>query len=62
MVQLEISEQNKEQLLKLFKDIDFLQFGVSNFKFIQENVSQQEEGDYFFVPSEKLNYFLKLIE
>ena len=62
MVQLEISEQNKDQLLKLFKDIDYLQFGVSKFKFIQENGTQQEEGDYFFVPSEKLNYFLKLIE
>lgn len=62
LVQLEISEQNKAHLLKLFKDIDYLQFGVSNFKFIRENGNQKEEGDYFFVPSEKLNYFLKLIE
>ena len=36
-------------------------FGVSNFKFIQESGIQKEEGDYFFVPSEKLNYFQKLI-
>lgn len=62
LVQLEISEQNKEQLLNLFKDIDYVQFGVSKFKFIQENGNQEEEGDYFFVPSEKLNYFHKLIE
>lgn len=62
MIQLEISEQNKELLLNLFKEIDYIQFGVSNFKFVQENGRQQEEGDYFFVPSEKLNYFLKLVE
>ena len=61
MVQLEISEQNKEQLLNLFKELDYIQFGISNFKFIQENGSQKEEGDYFFVPSEKINYFQKLI-
>lgn len=61
MVQLEISEQNKESLLTLFKDIDYLQFGICNFKFIAESGTQKEEGDYFFVPSEKLNYFQKLI-
>ncbi len=61
MVQLEISEQNKEQILTLFKEIDYIQFGVSNFKFMQENGIQKEEGDYFFVPSEKINYFKKLI-
>ena len=61
MVQLEISDQNKDQLLHLFKELEYLQFGVSNFKFIQESGIQQEEGDYFFGPSEKLNYFQKLI-
>lgn len=62
MVQLEISEQNKVDLLKLFKELDYLQFGISNFKFIQEDGPQKEEGDYFFVPSEKINYFKKLLE
>jgi FkbM family methyltransferase len=62
MVQLEISDQNKEALLTLFKEIDYLQFGIVNFKFVQETGNQQEEGDYFFVPSEKLNYFNKLIK
>ena len=62
LVQLEISDQNKEQLLRIFKEIDYLQFGVSNFKFVQEEGAQQEEGDFFFVPSEKLNYFNKLIK
>jgi len=61
MVQLEISDQNKEALLALFKEIDYLQFGIVNFKFVQETGNQQEEGDYFFVPTEKLNYFQKLI-
>jgi hypothetical protein len=58
---LEISEQNKDHLLGLFKDLDYVQFGIANFKFIQENGNQHEEGDYFFVPNEKLNYFQKLI-
>jgi FkbM family methyltransferase len=61
LVQLEISEQNKDHLLGLFKDLDYVQFGIANFKFIQENGNQHEEGDYFFVPNEKLNYFQKLI-
>lgn len=62
LVQLEISKQNKELLLNLFKDIDYIQFGVSKFKFIQENGIQEEEGDYLFVPIEKVNYFQKLIK
>jgi FkbM family methyltransferase len=62
LVQLEISEQNSDHLLKLFQSIDYIQFGVCNFKFIQENGNQLEEGDFLFVPSEKLNYFKKLIE
>lgn len=62
LVQIEISEQNKEQLLHLFRDIEYIQFGVSKFKFIQENGNQEEEGDYLFVPIEKVNYFQKLIK
>ena len=62
LVQLEISEQNKDALLQMFKELDYLQFGINNFKFVEEKGHQNEEGDYFFVPSEKINYFKKLLE
>ena len=62
LVQIEISEQNKDALLQMFKELDYLQFGINNFKFVEEKGHQNEEGDYFFVPSEKINYFKKLLE
>jgi len=60
-VQLEISDQNREQLLQLFMDLDYLQFGIHDFHFVSEEGEQKEEGDYFFVPKEKLKTFQNYI-
>ena len=58
IVQIEISEENKENMLKLFTNLDYVQFGIKNFKFIQESGKQEEPGDYLFIPETKRNAFL----
>lgn len=60
-VQLEISEENRKQLLALFIELDYLQFGIYDAQFISEEGMQKEEGDYFFVPKEKLTVFKNYI-
>ena len=60
-VQLEISEKNKKQLLELFIELDYLQFGIYDAHFVSEEGLQKEEGDYFFVPKEKLKIFQNYI-
>ena len=57
-VQLEISSENKNDMLQLFARHGYQQYGISSYQFIKESGSQQEEGDYFFVPSERENDFL----
>jgi hypothetical protein len=57
-VQIEIAEKNLAEMLELFHSLNYTQFGIVNFKFIQENEIQMEEGDFFFVPNEKVETFL----
>lgn len=57
MVQLEISEENIPNLLAYFQELNYEQFGMANFKFVKENGTQQEEGDFLFIPSEKVADF-----
>jgi len=57
-VQLEISSENKNDMLQLFARHGYQQYGISSYQFIKESGSQQEEGDYFFVPSEREKDFL----
>jgi FkbM family methyltransferase len=56
-VQLEISPKNTDAILAIFSALGYTQFGISNFKFVQETGIQQEEGDYFFVPKKRLAGF-----
>jgi len=58
-VQIEIAEKNLEPMLDLFKSLDYTQFGIKDFKFIKEDGTQAEEGDFFFVPLNKLTSFGK---
>lgn len=60
-VQLEISDENRDNMLALFEKHGYKQFGIVNYQFVQEVGVQQEPGDYFFVPSEKEELFLKSI-
>lgn len=61
-VQLEVSDSTKETIFSIFKELDYLHFGIQNFKFMEENYGpQKEEGDYFFVPREKMDLFHQYI-
>jgi FkbM family methyltransferase len=60
-VQLEIGDENRENMLALFDRNGYTQFGISNYQFIREIGAQNEPGDYFFVPNERLETFLKSI-
>jgi FkbM family methyltransferase len=60
-VQLEISNENKEEILQLFSKNGYQQYGVANYRFVKESGTQQEEGDYFFVPNERESEFLTWI-
>ena len=57
IVQLEIAEENKMELFLIFNDLNYLQFGISNFNLIEEKGNQQEQGDYLFIPQEKVEEF-----
>ena len=56
-VQVEISEKNLPNMLDLFQSLGYTQFGINNFHFIQEQGKQVEEGDFFFVPANRLEAF-----
>ena len=56
IVQIEIAEENRSFFFDYFKSIDYLQYGIVNFEFKKENNSQDEEGDFLFVPSESEDF------
>ena len=56
-VQIEIAEKNLDAMLELFHSLSYTQFGIKDFKFIQENGKQAEDGDFFFVPKNRLEEF-----
>lgn len=60
-VQIEIAEKNMTEMLSIFDSLGYTQYGIKDFKFIQEDGAQAEEGDLFFVPASKLADFKKII-
>lgn len=60
-IQLEISNENREEILNLFSRNSYQQYGIANYQFIKEVGNQKEEGDYFFVPNERESEFLTWI-
>lgn len=58
-VQIEIAEKNLPEMMDLFSSMGYTQFGIKDFKFIEETGKQAEDGDFFFVPSAKLEGFKK---
>ena len=57
-VQLEIAPENRDLLLILFEELNYLQFGIANFRLIEEKGEQLEEGDFLFIPKEKKEEFI----
>jgi len=61
IIQIEIAQENLSAFLTFFAELDYIQYGISNNKFIKEitGQKQQEEGDYLFIPKSKEASFLK---
>ncbi len=61
MVQIEISEVNQEFFFAYFSRLNYRQFGIENFVFVEDNGKQKEEGDFLFVPNESVAEFHKKV-
>jgi len=59
IIQLEISPENEAHLFDYFEELKYQQYGIANFKVVKESRSQQEQGDFLFVPIEKCAEFEK---
>ena len=55
IVQIEIAPENEEKLLAYFAELNYQQFGIADFKIVRDNRKQQEQGDFLFVPEEKID-------
>jgi hypothetical protein len=55
IVQIEIDSKNTEMLLAFFLELNFVQHGIVKGKCVAESGKQTEQGDYLFIPSEKIN-------
>ena len=59
VVQIEISPKNLEEMLELFGSMNYKQFGIANFKLLAEAGKQQEDGDFLFIPEEKVQRYIQ---
>lgn len=57
IIQLEIAAENEAHFFAYFNELGYTQYGVANFKVVQESGTQQEQGDFLFVPNEKIAVF-----
>ena len=53
IVQIEISKENRREMIPFFTDLGYVQYGINNFKFVKEDGKQIEPGDYLFVPKSR---------
>lgn len=53
IIQIEIDPKNREFMFGYFEALNYIQYGISNFKIVKETPGQQlEQGDYLFIPEE----------
>lgn len=58
VIQIEIDPKNRTFMFEYFSNLNYVQYGISNFKIVKEIPGeQQEQGDYLFVPEEKTAEF-----
>lgn len=54
IIQIEIDPKNREFMFDYFEGLNYIQYGISNFKIVKETPGQQlEQGDYLFVPEDE---------
>jgi FkbM family methyltransferase len=49
IIQVEIAEKNEAEMLSLFRELGYIQYGAAGFKIVRDNGSQKEHGDFLFV-------------
>ena len=59
IIQVEIASENETDMLELFKNLGYQQYGIAGFKVVKENGIQKEQGDFLFVPASKIEPFEK---
>jgi len=57
IVQIEIGPENEKVMLDYFNSLDYVQYGICDFKIIKETGTQKEQGDFLFVPKSKTEQF-----
>jgi FkbM family methyltransferase len=57
IVQIEVADKNKEGILAIFNKLNYTLLSLSNHKFTIASNESTYIGDYFFVPSERVNEF-----
>ena len=59
IIQIEISTENRKDMLHLFTELGYEQMGIADFQLVKETGEQKEEGDFLFVPKTKVQELLK---
>ena len=58
IIQIEISTENRKDMLQLFTELGYVQMGIADFQLVKETGEQKEEGDFLFVPKTKVQTLL----
>jgi len=58
LIQIEISIENRSNMLQFFTELNYVQYGIHNFQIVKEAGEQKEAGDYLFIPKGKEDLFL----
>ena len=56
-----VKAKNIEDFMSFFRDLGYVKYGISKFKFIREDGVQNEPGDYLFVHQTKESQFIERI-
>ena len=62
IIQIEIDQKNLKNFTEFFTGLGYVQYGIANFKFIKENGTQHEAGDFLYIHQSKEAQFLKRIQ
>ena len=57
IVQVEIAEESIPLFVDYFNELNYLQYGIKDFKLLRENGKQEEIGDFLFLPLEQQKDF-----
>ena len=59
IIQIEIGPDNENAMFDYFDSLNYIQYGVANFKIVKESRTQQEQGDFLFIHESGIESFEK---